>query len=203
MREIGAFFKKSGKVIIPLTVREILVGACCQVRQSQSANTHRSGRIKKSMLTDEPLVFLGRRLVVLTTAVATLLFASCSRGEVAGTLRDLQEVQRQVSMLVGTNATAVSVNLNNSRLLNIGVINSSWNDKPVSDRQQEGRRIAQVAFKSFPSRSDLQTVSVTFVIQRTYFLFLHYTYTRDSFVFEAVDLDTPNPPPAPKDSNVR
>jgi hypothetical protein len=83
-----------------------------------------------------------------------LAFASCQQaGQLANTLRELQQVQGQVSGLAGTQD--VSVNVNNGRSLSIGIVNSPLKNLPAAEKRQKALEIAGLAYTSYASRPEL------------------------------------------------
>ena len=130
-----------------------------------------------------------QRHYALRTALFSVLvlLVSCSGvHQLVGTLQDLQRVQAELTKTLGYNE--VRVNLNNGHFLNIAVVNSPWKDLPAGQKNAKAIEIARLAYASYPSRSALQAVSVTFAIHRTYLGFFNYDDTRDSFGFEVPQL---------------
>jgi predicted Zn-dependent protease len=126
------------------------------------------------------------RLAV-SVAGILLAFASCQRvGQLEDTLRELQQVKKEVSGLVDTDE--VSVNINNGRYLSIGITNSPLTNLPAAEKRQNALEIAKLAYASYASRAGLEIVVVAFVIHRSHFLFFNYSDARDSFEFRPVDL---------------
>jgi hypothetical protein len=122
-----------------------------------------------------------------TGVVATLWLCGCDTArQIAGTLGDLQAVQKAVAAHVGTDN--IRVNLNNGRYLTVGVVNTPLKTLPDAERRAKAREIAQVAYSSYSSKASLETVGVTFVVHRSYFLVFNYTDATDYFVFTPAEL---------------
>src|SRR5574340_1250515 len=111
------------------------------------------------------------------TIAATMLCVSC--GDAARflvILRELQVVQQQVGRVAGTND--VSVNLQNGRVLAITLGNSAVSGNPGADRRERLRQIASTAYLAFPSRSQVEAVSVARIArERRYGLFTYSVVT--------------------------
>ena len=103
-----------------------------------------------------------------------------------GTLQDLVKVQAELSKSLGHDQ--IRVNITNGRFLNIALVNSAWKDLPADQKHAKAIEIARLAYRSYPSRSALTAVSVTFAIHRTYLGFFNYDDTRDCFGFELPQL---------------
>ena len=140
---------------------------------------------------------MSRRHVLPTVLLAVfMVLTSCSRvQQVAGMVQDLQKVRAELAKTLGFNE--ITVNLMNDRFLNIAVMNSPWNDLPADQKSVKALEIARLAYSSFPSRSALSSVSVTFGVQRTYLGVVNYSDSRDSFRFEAPKLTAESPASSP------
>jgi hypothetical protein len=115
------------------------------------------------------------------------LLVSCSGvHEMAATLQDLQKVQRDLAKELGNNE--IRVNLNNGRFLSIGVVNSPLRALPADQRNAKALELARIAYNSYPSRSALNSISVTFASHRSYLGVFTYDDYRDAFSFEASQL---------------
>jgi hypothetical protein len=134
-----------------------------------------------------------RRPALQTVLLAVLVvLASCSGvHQVLGTLQDLQKVQGELEKALGYNE--IRVNLNNSHFLNIAVVNSPWRELPADQKNAKAVEIARLAYGSYPSRSALSAVSVTFAVHRTYVGFFNYDDSGDSYGFEIPQLTAESP----------
>ena len=126
----------------------------------------------------------GRVVFLVGMAIAV---ASCRRfDQLQDTLRELQEVQQQVSERVGTHD--VRVNLNNGQFLTIGIANSSWQSLPPDEKREKALGLAKLAYASLASTSRVEVVTVTFADRRTYFHLIHYSKVLDAFQFGVTQL---------------
>jgi hypothetical protein len=98
------------------------------------------------------------------------------------------ECQGAVAREVGEDN--VQVNVNNDRYMTIGIINSPLRSLPDDQRRAKALQIAQLAFKTYPSRASLETVGVAFVVHRSYFFF-NVNDGRDYFAFSTAELAEP------------
>ena len=132
---------------------------------------------------------------VLFVVATALALAACQRvRDTADTLRQLQQIQQQVSERVGTHD--VAVNLNIGRFLSIGITNSPWEGLPTSEKRQKALEIARLAHAGVGSESRVEVVTVGFAVRRTYFAFINYSRTTDVYQFGLDDLVTgPSKPP--------
>jgi hypothetical protein len=109
-----------------------------------------------------------------------------------GTLRDLQKVQRDLAKALGDNE--IRVNLSNGRFLSIGVVNSPLKALPADQRNAKALDLARIAYRSYPSRSALNGISVAFVTHRSYLGVFNYDDSRDTFSFETSQLTSETQP---------
>jgi hypothetical protein len=118
-------------------------------------------------------------------ALSTLI--SCkSIHEMQGTLQDVQRVQHGLVRQLGS--IEIRVLLSNHRFLNISVVNSPWKSLPAIEKNAKALEIARLAYNSYRSRSDLDRVSVTFAVHRSYLGVFTYDNSTDSFSFETREL---------------
>ena len=122
-------------------------------------------------------------------ALSGALVACDTSRAVLGALAELQAVQSEVVKAIGEDN--VRVNLHNNSYLSVGVINSPLRKLPDELRRAKAKEIAKVAFQSLPSRASLKSVSVAFVIHKSYFLFFNYNDATDSFAFTPEELTQP------------
>src|SRR5579863_6022469 len=124
-----------------------------------------------------------RRALYSITLVTSLVLVSCSSvHNLKNTLQDLVTVQSQLVKALGDGE--VRINLNNGSFLAVGVVNSPLNDLSKDRKKAKALEIARLAFDSYPSRSALTAVSVSFGIHRSYLLgTFNYQNTTDSFAF--------------------
>jgi hypothetical protein len=129
-------------------------------------------------------------------AASMMLVSGCQGArQLAGVLGDLRKVQEEVARATGH--ADVAVNLNNNRVLIVGLVNSRFGALPEEARRAKAREIAQVAQRTLSSRSTLDRIVVTFVVHRRYLLFFNYTNAMDSFAFAPGELqDVPDVPVA-------
>jgi len=128
---------------------------------------------------------------VALSAAATLLFASCGNAaQFLATLRELRVVQEQINGVAGTND--VSVNLQNGRVLTIAVGNIAVSEKPGVERQDLLRHIAAAAYLAFPSRSQVEAVSVARVTRQRRYGFITYSVVTESQRFRPIQLIEPS-----------
>jgi hypothetical protein len=102
--------------------------------------------------------------------LAALVFSVSCGGvhKLTGMFQDLLVVRNQLAKALGHNE--IRVDLNNGHFLNIGVVNSPLNDLPDEQKKARAFEIARLAYNSYPSRSELTGVSVTFEVDRSYVL---------------------------------
>jgi hypothetical protein len=103
-----------------------------------------------------------------------------------GTLNDVLKVQAELSKSLGYDQ--IRVNITNGHFLNIALVNSPWKDLPADQKNAKALEIARLAYRIYPSQSDLMAVSVTFAVHRTYLGVFNYDDSRDSFGFEIPQL---------------
>jgi hypothetical protein len=116
-----------------------------------------------------------------------LLFSSCEAvRNGANTLSELQQVQQKVVEAAGTNN--VNVNLNNGKYLQIKLVNTPFKDLPAGQKSAKAREIAQAAYRGYSKASELEQVSVVFVVQQTYGGVLNYSNGTDAINFTPSDL---------------
>jgi hypothetical protein len=121
-----------------------------------------------------------------------VVLASCGGvHQVMGALQDLQKVQAELAKTLGSNE--ISINLLNGSVLSIAVVNSPWKDLPAAEKKAKALAIARLAYSSFPSRSALTAVSVSFAIHQTYLGIFNYNDSRDSFGFGIAQLTAESP----------
>ena len=129
---------------------------------------------------------MNARRVALCVAVIALCSACNGVREVAGTLRELQQVQRAVSKVVGSDN--VSVNVNNGKYLTIGLVNTPLKELPAAQKKAKALEVAALAYRSYPSKSSVTDVNVVFVVRRSYLMVFNYTDATDVFMFSASEL---------------
>jgi hypothetical protein len=118
---------------------------------------------------------------------ASLLLAGCDLAKkTAGTLGELQVVQREVARSLGH--PDVRVNLSNGRLLSISVVNSPFGTLPEEERAARALEVARVAFRGLRSRASLERVTVLFVEKKTYVVASVSTST-GAYAFVPADLE--------------
>jgi len=124
-----------------------------------------------------------RRFIAFAGLMLALGCVSCSRaGQIVKVLTDVQKVQAQVAKDTGINN--ITVNLRNGAYLQIGIVNSSWNDKPTEEKKAKALEIAKSAYDAYAAKAELRGVSVAFVVQRDYLGLFHYSNARDSYNFD-------------------
>jgi hypothetical protein len=127
-------------------------------------------------------------------ALIALLFflPGCEKvREVNKSVEDLLTVQKAVRQATGNDDVAIS--LNNDRYLDIGLVNSAWNSLPSAAKAIKAREVAGLAVAAYPKRGSLALINVTYTTNRTYFLFVHYTNTTDSYAFDPATLEQVRP----------
>jgi hypothetical protein len=117
----------------------------------------------------------------------TLALSSCETvRNGAGTLSELMQVQQKVVEAAGTNN--VNVNLNNGQNLQIALVNTSLKDLPAGQKSAKAREIAQAAYRGYSKASELEQVSVVFVVQQRYAGVFNYTNGTDAISFTPAEL---------------
>ena len=119
-------------------------------------------------------------------ALSVVLVSCGGVHRMMGTLEDLQKVQRDVGKALG--GGEVRVQLNNDRVLSVGVMNSPLKTAPADQRKAKALELARIAYESYPSRSALKSVSVSFGTHRSYLGVFTYDESGDAFGFEASQL---------------
>ena len=128
-----------------------------------------------------------RHVVPIGLLAALVALVSCKAiHEMQGTLLDLQKVQQELAKALGRDE--IRVFLNNGRFLSISVVNSPLNGLPADQKRAKALEIARLAYDSYPSRSVLQIVKVTFAVHRSYLGVFSYDNSMDSFSFEIPQL---------------
>ena len=128
--------------------------------------------------------------------VVLMLLGSCGGvHQVVGALQDLQKVQAELAKTLGYNE--ISINLLNGSVLSIAVVNSPWKDLPAAEKKAKALAIARLAYNSFPSRSALTAVNVSFAVHQTYFGIFNYNDSRDSYGFASAQLTAESPTSSP------
>ncbi len=128
-----------------------------------------------------------RRRTAIGLGLASLfgLLTACSGlKELQGTLTDLNAVQRALIEALGHKD--MGVNLLNGSVLNISAVNSPWTSLAAAQKQAKAREIAEVAYKSYPSRANSETIRVTFVVQSNAGP-VTYKNAVDAFTFQAAE----------------
>jgi len=124
-----------------------------------------------------------RRFIGFAGLMLALGCLSCSRaGQLVKVLTDVQKVQAQVAKDTGINN--ITVNLQNGAYLQIGIVNTSWNDKPTEEKKAKAQEIAKSAYDAYAAKAELRGVSVAFVIQREYLGLFHYSNSTDAYNFD-------------------
>ncbi|SRR6266487_433441 len=126
--------------------------------------------------------------IAICIAVAVICSACDSVHQVAGTLSDLQQVQRTVSKALG--ADTVTVTLNNGQYMTIGVVNTPLKDLPSDQKKAKALEVAALGYRSYPSMPNLSEVRVVFVVQRSYLGVFSYTDGTDAFSFSKSKLSS-------------
>ena len=92
-----------------------------------------------------------RRFIGFAGLMLALGCLSCSRaGQLVKVLTDVQKVQAQVAKDTGINN--ITVNLQNGAYLQIGIVNTSWNDKPTEEKKAKAQEIAKSAYDAMLPR---------------------------------------------------
>ena len=108
-------------------------------------------------------------------------------------IHSLNPVLNQVGKKVGDGY--INVTISNDRFLTVAITNSKLNDLDADHRKANARQIARVAYQAYESRAQLEKVSVSFGISKSYLSIFHYHQTTDSYGFKASDLKA-HPKPA-------
>ncbi len=101
-------------------------------------------------------------------------------------LEGIAKIQKAVQQATGQEN--ITVFLNNGRYLDIGLVNSPWKSLPSAEKAARARHVAGLALAADPDRASLASINVTYTINRTYFLVVHYTDTTDAYAFTPAGL---------------
>jgi hypothetical protein len=114
--------------------------------------------------------------------IAAVVLTSCnSLHEMRGTLQEVQTVHQELVKSLGYDD--IRVGLINSRFLNIVAVNSPWKALPAIEKAAKALQIARLGYVSYPSRSTLSLVGVTFGVHRSYLGIFSFDDATDSFRF--------------------
>jgi hypothetical protein len=134
------------------------------------------------------------RSVAFAVVVLGVLLSCDSARRMAGTLGELKRVQAAVA--TATAEKNVGVNVNNDRFLTVSLINSPLKHLGSDEKRAKAREVARIAYETYMSRSELETVRVVFVVQRRYFGFFNYTDATDGVAFRPDELRPPTTAPS-------
>jgi hypothetical protein len=112
--------------------------------------------------------------------------ASCDQiKKLNESLGGLLELQQKMAKAIP--AEEITVGVTNGKYLNLGIVNSPWKDLPADEKRAKSRDAAKLAYDSYPQKTELTEVLVTFVTNKNY-LVVHYTGTTDHFSFTPKEL---------------
>ena len=117
---------------------------------------------------------------------AVVVLTSCSGVQKVSTaFKDIVTVQAALVRALGLNQIRV---LLAGQFLNVGIVNSPLHDLSVDEKKAKALEIARLAYNTFPSRSELKDIIVTFAVHRSYLGIFNFDDSRDSFNFDVTDL---------------
>ncbi len=142
----------------------------------------------------DPHEMTSTRIFLALMLVFCLLAAACT-GVAVKRLGPLQTVHTELTKKFGDQ---VHVNLNESGdtlVLSVSFINSALNDKPPEERFRRATEAAKLVKATYTGISNLSTIWIGFLRQRTRMLVFHYTEGLSYFSFDknAEPLETPGP----------
>jgi hypothetical protein len=124
---------------------------------------------------------------VLLLLVAALSLSGCAQG-LWQAIADLAPLRDQ--LIQTYHEDDVNIVIQNGNALGISFINSAFNDLPSKDaKEAKAREIAQFVKAHYARIDRIDTVWVSFVIHKNYFMVFNYTNSLDTFFFEKNELD--------------
>lgn len=118
------------------------------------------------------------QLIIALLCLSLLLCAGCS--ETFKALTDLARLRND--LMKQYNERDINVTVQNSHVLGISFINSSFNKLGEAEREEKAREIALFAKDHYAAMSAIDTIWVSFVDAKNYIVF-HYSTIIGSYVF--------------------
>mgnify|MGYP003694074857 CR=1 FL=1 len=112
-----------------------------------------------------------RQTAIMAAVFSGLLGMACS-SRVVKTLSDLNAIRNH---LTEKYHDEVSVNLMNSRFLNVVFVNSTLNKMNQTERLERAQDAASFISRNYEGIKSIQQISISFVATETHFIFFHKT----------------------------
>lgn len=123
-------------------------------------------------------------IIFLLILALVLSGGGCSKGTIK-TLSDLSTLRNE--LIKEYKVQDINVTVQNSSVLGISLINSSFNSLAEEEREDKAREIALFARNHYPSIDSINRIWVSFVVARNYIIF-HYSNSLGTYVFEKASL---------------
>jgi len=114
-----------------------------------------------------------------------IVVSGCSNAKEA--YKSLGDLQQLHADLTTKYKEELSLNINNDKYLSISIINSKLNELPIEQKKQKAREIAVYAVGSYKNSNELETVSVGYVIHKSYII-INYTEAMEQYRFNVSEL---------------
>ncbi len=124
------------------------------------------------------------KLVLL--AVLGLATACSGVQQVKVQFTDQLKVQEQIIKVFGHKN--IGTRVQNGSVLTVEAVNSPWKGLAGAEKRDKAAAIAKVAYDSYASRANLQTVHVAFVTYTSYLGIVHLRDASDAFTFGSAEL---------------
>ncbi len=113
--------------------------------------------------------------------------------EIPQSFKELSSLRSQV--IEKFHEADVSLNLSKGRHLMVSLVNSPLKQLSKTEKQLKAREIASFVAKSYKGKEVLDSVSVVFLVRKSFFIF-SFTDSSDSYRFKSTELLAPEQPPA-------
>lgn len=141
---------------------------------------------------------LKRHATLIGLSALLLVLVSCSRvQDMQGQFKDLLTVRGDLAKTLGQNDIGVTVtNGAFGAFLTVRIVNSPLNELPAVGKNAKAFEIARQAYRGYPARSALRSVTVVFGIHRSYLGIFSYDGSAGAFRFNASQLADVAPAPS-------
>ncbi len=128
-----------------------------------------------------------QRIAPAGVCACVVILISCGGvREMGTTFQALLNASQEVGKAIGEKNVGIAVT--NGKFLTVRLVNSPLNDLSPAEKSVKAFEIARLAYRAYPSRAALQTVTVVFAIQRSYFGVFRYGGSAGSFRVDATRL---------------